>query len=132
MGPLDPNQLQRAQVSQFGVIPKAGQLNKWRLIVDLSSPREHSVNDGINKGLCSLKYASVENAVQRIWSMGKHELLAKIDIQHAYRNIPVHEEDRLLLVMQWQEKFYMDIILPFGLRSAPTIFSAVVDAIIVE
>ena len=57
VGPLNPNQLVGAQVSRFGVIPKTGQPNKWRLIVDLSSPREHSVNDGIVKNLCSLKYA---------------------------------------------------------------------------
>ena len=129
VGPLNPNQLDGAQVSRFGVIPKTGQPNKWRLIVDLSSPREHSVNDGIVKNLCSLKYASVEDAVQRIWSMGRGTLLAKIDIEHAYRNVPVHTEDRLLLVMQWREKFYMDTVLPFGLRSAPKIFSAVADAL---
>ena len=129
VGPLNPNQLVGAQVSRFGVIPKTGQLNKWRLIVDLSSPREHSVNDGIFKNLCSLKYASVEDAVQRIWSMGRGTLLAKIDIEHTYRNVPVHTEDRLLLVMQWREKFYMDTVLPFGLRSAPKIFSAVADVL---
>lgn len=129
VGPLDPAHLDGAQVSRFGVIPKTGQPNKWRLILDLSSPREHSVNDGISKSLCSLRYTSVEDAVQRIWSMGKGTLLAKIDIAHAYRNIPVHAEDRLLLVMQWREKFYMDTVLPFGLRSAPKIFSAVADAL---
>ena len=104
VGPLDPNQLVGAQVSRFGAIPKTEQPNKWRLIVDLSSPREHSVNDGIIKYLCSLKYASVEDAVQRIWSMGRGTLLAKIDIEHAYRNVPVHTEDRLLLVMQWRRQ----------------------------
>ena len=35
------------QLSPFGVTPKRGQSNKWRLIVDLSSPRGYSVNDGI-------------------------------------------------------------------------------------
>ena len=97
--------------------------------MDLSGPRQYSVNDGIKKDLCSLKYASVEDAVQRIWSMGTNTLLAKIDIQHAYRNILVHGDDRGLLVMQWREKFYMDTVLPFGLRSAPKIFSAVADAL---
>ena len=129
VGPFDPDQLPDAQVSRIGVIPKAGQPNKWHLIVDLSSPKDHSVNDGIEKHLCSLEYASVEDAVQTIWSMGQGTLLAKIDIEHAYRNIPVHPDDRLLLVMQWREKFYIDTELPFGLRSAPKIFSAVADAL---
>ena len=128
-GPFTLDQLTGAQISRFGVIPKAGQPNKWRLILDLSSPKGCSVNDGIDKERCSLKYASVEDAVQQIWSMGQGTLLAKIDIEHAYRNIPVHTDDRLLLVMQWRDKFYMDTVLPFGLRSAPKIFSALADAL---
>ena len=106
VGPLNADQVKNAQISRFGVIPKAGQPNKWRLILDLSSPRGHSVNDGIDKELCSLKYASVEDAVQTIWSLGQGTLLAKIDIEHAYRNIPVHTDDRLLLAMQWRNNLY--------------------------
>ena len=41
-------------VSRFGVIPKRGRENKWRLIVDLSFPEGHSVNDGIDPLSCSL------------------------------------------------------------------------------
>lgn len=31
--------------------------------------------------------------------------------------------------MRWKEKLYVDMVLPFGLRSAPKIFSAVADAV---
>ncbi len=48
------------QTSLFGVIPKKSKPGKWRLIVDLSSPSGHSVNDGIEKELCSLSYVSVD------------------------------------------------------------------------
>ena len=44
------------QINSFGVIPKKHQENKWRLILDLSSPTHASVNDGINPDFCSLKY----------------------------------------------------------------------------
>ena len=47
--------------SQFGVILKRNRPNKWRLIVDLSSPEGHSMNDGISKDLSSLSYVSVED-----------------------------------------------------------------------
>lgn len=40
--------------SPFGVIPKQNRPNKWRLIVDLSAPDGHSINDGIDKDLASL------------------------------------------------------------------------------
>ena len=55
MGPLEPTQFPIVQVSCFGVIPK-GSSGKLRLIVDLSSPEGHSVNDKIDCELCSLKY----------------------------------------------------------------------------
>ena len=34
----------------------------------------------------------------------------------------MHADDRLLLVMRWREKIYIDLALPFGLRSAPKVF----------
>ena len=49
VGPLDLQKYPQVQVSPFGVIPKSHQPNKWRLIVDLSSPEGKSVNDCINK-----------------------------------------------------------------------------------
>ena len=49
-------------VSRFGAIPKKHQPGKWRFIVDLSSPQNLSVNDSIDPSLCSLTYASVEDA----------------------------------------------------------------------
>ena len=52
IGPIDPKTMPQAQVSRFRVIPKANQLGKWRLILDLSSPKNHSMND-IPKELCS-------------------------------------------------------------------------------
>ncbi len=36
-------------ISPFGVIPKKSKPGHWRLIVDLSSPENASVNNGINK-----------------------------------------------------------------------------------
>ena len=50
--------------------------------------------------------------------------MTKMDIMHAYRNVPVHPEDRLLLGMMWEGKVYVDKTLPFGLRSAPDIHSS--------
>ena len=61
--------------------------------------------------------------------MGKGTLLAKMDIKAAYRNVPVHPEDRCLLGMKWRDRIYIDKVLPFGLRSAPIIFTALADAL---
>ena len=118
------------RLSPFGVIPKRNQSNKWRLIVDLSSPEGRSVNDGIDPNLCSIKYASVDDAVNIIQRLGRGTLLAKLDLRDAYRIVPVHPNDRPLLGMQWRDSIYIDTALPFGLRSAPKIFSALADALL--
>ena len=57
-------------------------------------------------------------------------LMAKMDVQRAYRNIPVAPCDRRLLGFQWQSQVYVDKALPFGFCSAPLIFSAVADALL--
>ena len=82
--------------SPFGVIPKKHKPEKWRLILDLSSPAGLSVNDGIDKELCSLAYTSIDEVVKCIISRGQGAMLAKVDIKQAYRNVPVHPDDRLL------------------------------------
>ena len=111
------------------MIPKRSRPNKWRLIVDLSSPDGHSVNDGIGKDLSSLSYVSLEDVVAGIIKLGRGTLLAKMDICQAYRNVPIHPHDRLLPGMQWQGVTFADATLPFGLRSAPLIFLAIADAL---
>ena len=115
--------------SPIGIIPKKNKPGKCRLIVDLSSPEGASVNDGVNKELCSLSYTSVDVIAGKVVELGQGTLLAKMDIKQAYRMILVHPEDRHLLGMRWQETVFVDKTLPFGLRSAPLIFSAVADAL---
>ena len=116
-------------MSRFGVIEKLHQPGKYRLIVDLSHPEGHSVNDGIEPDLCTLKYTSVDAAVATVLSKRVGVKLTKFDIESAYRIIPVHPDDRSLLGMVWKGQLYIDTVLPFGLRSAPNIFSAVADAL---
>ena len=123
------NPMVQIQTSPLGVIPKKGKENRWRLIMDLSAPHGSSVNDGIDRDLCSFHYVSVDTAAARMHTLGRGALLAKMDIKQAYRHIPVAPEDRHLLGLSWKGATYIDQVLPFGLRSAPLIFSAVADAL---
>ena len=127
VGDLRQAQALGVHCSPFGVIPKKGRAGMWRLIVDLSSPDGHSVNDGISRELSSLSYMSVDDVMAEVVRRGKGTLMAKMDIKQAYRNIPVHPVDRVLLGMHWQGRVFVDGCLPFGLRSAPLLFTAVGD-----
>ena len=129
IGPLSQEAAQVLHVSRIGVIPKGRVPGKLRLITDLSFPKGSSVNDGIDPPLCSLQYTSVEKVAAAVRRLGPGALLAKVDIKSAYRLILVHPDDRPLLGINWNGELYVDAMLPFGLRSAPKIFTAVVDAL---
>ena len=83
-------------VSSLGIIPKKTP-GKWRLIVDLPSLEGASVNDGVGSEICSLQYVSVEDAAQAVVANGAGTWLGKVDVARAYRNIPIHPDDRWLL-----------------------------------
>ena len=89
-------------LSSFGVIPKGHISGKWRLITDLSHPPGLSVNDGIDKEMCSLSYVTVDTVAAVVASLGPASLMVKVDIQSAYRLIPVHPDDRPLLGVRWR------------------------------
>ncbi len=114
--------------SPFGVIPKKSKPGKFRLILNLSAPEGASVNDGISKELATLSYVSLDQVADSAARLGRGLLLAKMDIKQAYRQVLVHPQDRRLLGMLWEDNVYVDTTLPFGLRSAPLVFTAVVDA----
>ena len=102
-----------------GVIPKPHQPGKWRLIVDMSSPPDHSINDGIESDLCSLSYASTDDAVANIISMGK--ALGHTAGQARFGECLPNSrpDDRLLLGMEWKGCWYVDTVLPFWIAFYP-------------
>ncbi len=128
LGPFPEQFLPQLHVSRLGVVPNHTP-GQWRLIVDLSSPDGRSVNDGISKPLYSLSYVSVNTAAEIVARTGRGSLLAKVDVKSAYRMLPIHPDDRWLLGMRWEGNLFVETALPFGLRSAPKIFTAVADAL---
>ena len=113
----------------MGVIPKKNKPGKWRLIDDLSSPERLSVNDGVDVDRSSLSYASVDHLSALVVSSGRGCFLVKADIKEAHRMVTVHPQDQHLLGVKWESTVYIDKVLPFGLRSAPKIFSALADTV---
>ncbi len=130
LGPLSTEQTPpHTHINRMGLAPKGHNTGKWRIITDLSHPQGASVNDGVDPSLCSLSYTTVDDVARRISTMGRGTLMAKTDIAAAYRIIPVHPDDRPLQTIQWRGSTYVDSMLPFGLRSAPKIFTAIADAL---
>lgn len=96
--------------------------------MDLSSPSGSSINDFISKEDYTLHYATFDHALALVSSFGTGALVAKLDLKHAFCLCPVSPSDWDLLGMHWQGKFYVDLHLPFGLRSSPFLFNRLADA----
>ena len=90
LGPFQfTSDLPSLHINRFGVIPKGHNTGKWRLITDLTFPSGVSVNDGIDPELCSLSYIMVDDIAAMASKLGPSALLANVDIESAYRSIPV-------------------------------------------
>ena len=97
--------------------------------MDLSSPNGSSVNDGISPDEFTTEYIHVDHIIRMVSQHGQGALMAKFDVEAAYRNIPIHPSDHFLLGMRWRGKYYVDLALPFSLRSAPYLFNSVADIV---
>ena len=76
-----------------------------------------------------MAYSTIDDVARIVAQLGPGALLAKVDIEAAYRLIPVHPQDHPLQAMRWDGQTYVDPMLPFGLRAAPKIFNAVADTL---
>ena len=59
--------------SPMGLVSKSSSRpGEIRLILDLSSPKGHASNDGIDPELCSLKYSTIDQAILLFQVAGSH------------------------------------------------------------
>ena len=79
----------------------------WRTIYYLSYPR----------------YVRVHNAIHILKSLDPGSFMAKTDLKLAFCIFPTHPEDWHLLGIYWQQQYYVDLYLPFGLRLDPFVFN---------
>jgi len=112
-------------ISPLGAVQKRlnGALNGWRRIHDLSYPRGKSVNDGIREDYGSLMYQTIDDAIRLVKKHGQRCVLRKRDLKDAFRMIPISPLDYWLFLFEWNGKLYVDIFLPFGLRTSPFLFN---------
>lgn len=117
--------------SPIGVVPKRtdGVQTGWRLIFDLSCPDGKSVNDGIPIDYGAISYESLRTAIHMVAKAGRGARMIKRDLKSAFRYIPVSWLDRWCLIFEWEGQYYVELFLPFGLRTSPRIFNLFSEAI---
>ena len=101
-------------VSPLSTVPKGDGI---RLIHNLSHPfNGDSINASIDKELYIMQ--CLRDACAAIARFGRGCLLTKLDISAAFKRVPVRPEDRALLGLRWEDKYYYELVLPFGLRTS--------------
>ena len=76
-----------------------------------------------------MSYLAIDDVIACIMRLGNESLIANMNIKQAYCNVPIHPDDHPLLGMQWRDQVFVDKALPFGLQSAPLIFTALPDCL---
>lgn len=128
-GPFDIQPLPNFRTSPIGVVPKK-EPNRFRMITDLSSPKGLSINDFISDDEASVSFNSFDNAVELVASLGRGALMAKLDVKSAFRICPVQESDWHYLGFSFLGYFFVDLCLPFGLRSSVERFTQLSDSLL--
>ena len=120
-GPFVSKPIDKLIVSPIGLVPKS-EPGKFRLIQHLSFPHGSSINDGINPDYCKVKYSGFDTAIELVARIGPSALMAKADIESAFRLLPIHPEDFALLGIKVQGLYYVDKALPMGASCSPALF----------
>ena len=106
---------------------------KRRTIVDLSWPKQFSVNAGVNRHMYldtyfKLQYPSVDHITDALVQLGPGAMLYKVDISRAFRHLRIDPGDIDLLGVK-HKHFFLDVTLPFRFRHGSTFFTCCSDAI---
>ena len=120
-GPFQDIPIDNLIVSPIGLVPKSSP-GEYRLIFDLSYPQGASINAGILREDSSVSYTKFDEVVHMVRQEGKGSFLFKVDIKSAFRLLPIHIQDFALLGMKFQDQFFVDKCLPFGLSLSCALF----------
>ncbi|KAF7338810.1 Integrase/recombinase xerD [Mycena sanguinolenta] len=117
----------RPLLSPLGSVPKKYS-TKRRRIHHLSYPRGASLNDAIPVEYGHLVYDAVLATIDRIRSAGQGCYLYKADLEAAFRHIAIHPSHTRFMGFEWKGRQYLDVFLPFGIRTGPRIYNYFAEA----
>ena len=114
-GPFSKPPFEPFIISPIGLVPKKDS-GKYRMIHDLSHPKHDgtSVNAHIPREYCAVKYEDFDVVADLIVKNGPGCYIGKIDIESAFRIIPIHPSDYWLLGLKFRNDIYFDKRLPMG------------------
>ena len=132
IGPYENDPIPNCHFSPFMTREKPNASNR-RVIIDLSWPKNNSVNDGVDKNSYlgsefSLTFPTIDDITNELIKIGPGSHIYKIDISRAFRHLKIDPLDYDLLGLHWDATF-LDTCLPFGSRHGSQNFQHVSDAV---
>ena len=76
------------------------------------------------------KHFKMENLQNVTQLVRKGDYMVTIDLKDAYFSIPIHQSHRKFLRFSWRNQLFQFAALPFGLTSAPRVFTKVLKPVI--
>ena len=117
-----------SQVHALGAILKPN--GAVRHITDCSRPLLTSVNNFMKHTFSTFSYNTIDNAIKDVH---KYSYMATVDLQDAYRSVPIHPDDRKHFGLSWDfgkgPSYVTDNFLCFGSKCSAFIFNRLTDAI---
>ena len=132
LGPV--NNINHDQYHCSPLLTRPKDTDKRRVILNLSHPHGHSVNDHVNKDNYDstpfiLKFPTIDDIVRDISNAVDDTVLFKVDVARAFRNLRVDPADALKLGIRWKDAFYVDLAIAFGWTHGSGSFQILSDAI---
>jgi len=97
--------------SNLFVVAKKG--GGWRPIINLKRLNEY----------VAIPHFKMESIASVKDILSPNDYMIKMDLKDAYLSIPIHQDHRKYLRCQWKGEKYQFTSLPFGLASAPMVFT---------
>lgn len=104
-------------ISNIFVVPKKN--GKLRPVINLRSLNE----------FVSYEKFKQENLNQILSILQKGDYFCSVDLKDAYFSVPIAKEFQRYLSFQWNGRIYCFTVLPFGLSSAPRIFTKILKPV---
>ena len=132
IGPYECSPIPNCHISPFMTREKPNAPNR-RVIINLSWPKENSVNAGVDKNSYlgsefSLTFPTIDDITSELVKLGPGCHIYKVDISRAFRHLKIDPLDYDLLGLRWDATF-IDTCLPFGSRHGSQNFQRISDAV---
>ena len=121
--PRDQDMISKGAVTELQTLPVGGFLSTLFLVPKKDGGQRPVLNLKKLNSFINAPHFKIEGIHTLKSLLQKGDWLVKIDLKDAYFSVPISKEQRKFLCFQFRDRFYQFNCLPFGLASAPWVFT---------